>query len=119
MLGTLFILGACHKGEVKSRVCDVTINACVATPETAEVKDGGQLCWEAKDHDYKIRFKKPPGPTASFKVNRGHSSPGHVIKGKNSGCDPDGAGGYYCKYSLTKDNDPTSCADPGVHVTPP
>ena len=115
----LLILGGCKKTD-KALVCDVTMNACTASPYDIRVKEGTKVCWEAVDHDYTISFSDRNEPTANpFKVNHGASSPGHVIKGKK-GCEPipNQPGHFYCKYSLTKDNDPSPCADPGIHIVP-
>jgi hypothetical protein len=122
--GTLFILGGCHKGAVRSIVCDVTINGCAAVPLDVEVKEGGHVCWEARDVDYTIRFSDQGEPTPNpIPVKHGVPDPPHPIRG-HSGCvketgNPLHKGWWYCKYSVSRDNEPVPCADPGVHVTPP
>jgi len=115
----LFILGGCKKEVVvKSQVHNVAINNCAAAPDPVYVHDGDQVDWQADDHDYTIRFKDPKEPTPNpFKVTHGGPHNPHPIHGY-SGCDPLGKGEFYCKYSLTKDNDPSPCADPGIHITP-
>lgn len=118
VLGALFILGGCKKAELKSNAVD--ISNCAATPETVTVHERDQVRWQPGDqHDYTIRFSDRNEPTPNpFKVNHGVSNPAHPIKG-HSGCEPLGHGEFYCKYSLTKDNDPSPCADPGVHIIVP
>jgi len=118
--GALFILGGCKKAGFRSQVYDVAINNCAATPDPVKVRDGDQVDWQAGDHDYTIRFKDPNEPTPNpVTVTHGGSHHPHPIHG-NNGCEPihDQPGHFYCKYSLTKDNDPSPCADPGIHITP-
>jgi hypothetical protein len=116
--GTLCILGGCKKAGFRSHDYDVGINNCVAAPDTVTVHEADQVDWQAGDHDYTIRFKDPNEPTPNpVKVTHGGPHHPHPIHG-HSGCDSLGHGEFYCKYSLTKDNDPSPCADPGIHITP-
>jgi hypothetical protein len=118
VLGTLFILGGCKKAGYESHVQNVDINNCAASPDRPTVHERDKVHWQASDHDYTIRFSDRNEPTANpFKVNHGGSNPEHPIRGHN-GCDPLGHGEFYCKYSLTRDNESTPCADPGLHVIP-
>ena len=116
---TLFTLGGCKKEVlVKSQVAVVAINNCVAAPDEVKVHENDQVDWQASDHDYTIRFNDPNEPTANpIKVVHGGEHHPHLIHG-HSGCDPLGHGEFYCKYRLTKDSDPSPCADPGVHIIP-
>lgn len=115
--GTLFILGGCKQAGVKGPH-NVSINNCTASPDTVTVHEGEQVQWQSSDHDYTIRFSIASEPTANpFKVNHGVANPPHPIHG-HSGCTPGGHGEFYCKYSLTKDSDPSPCADPGIHIVP-
>lgn len=122
--GALFILCACHKEQPKLK-CDVQISSdqqgtkCTVNPKKAEAQQLGKFCWQGDSHDYTIRFKDPnepiPGP---IHVNHGVPDPPHPIKGKK-GCENDPAGGVYCKYSVTRDNESKPCADfddPGIHI---
>lgn len=132
VLGTLFVLGGCHKHVVTPRACDVHISSspgdqsCTVSQKEVWVKNGGQLCWQADAHDYTIQFNDPHEPSAPFKVNRGTSSPGHVMQG-HTGCDdvdqtlPPARKQYKCKYSVTRDSESKPCADfndPVVHIMP-
>jgi len=116
---TLFILCGCKKeAPVRFQAAVVAISNCVAAPDTVTVHDGDQVEWQAGDHDYTIRFKDPKEPTDNpVKVTHGGPHHPHPIHG-HSGCDPQGHGEFYCKYSLTKDSDPSPCADPGIHIVP-
>jgi hypothetical protein len=119
----LFILGGCEKAVTppvrnKSQVHIVTLNNCLADPNTVTVYDGDQVDWQAIDHDYTIRFKDPKEPTGNpVKVPHGGPHNPHAIHGHNR-CDPLLHGEFYCDYSLTKDNETTPCPDPGIHIVP-
>jgi hypothetical protein len=115
--GTLFILSGCKKAGFKSY--DVGISNCAAVPDEVTVHERDQVHWEPGDqHDYTIRFSNPSEPTGNpFTVRHGVSNSAHPIRG-HSGCEPRSPGEFYCKYSLTRDNESTPCADPGVHITP-
>jgi hypothetical protein len=92
----------------------------MASPDPVDVHRGDRVHWQPVDRDYTISFSDASEPAANpIKVKHGVSDPGHPIKG-NRGCkqDPKQQDAYYCKYSVTKDNDPTACADPGVHIIP-
>lgn len=118
LLGTLVILGGCKKAVTKLSH-DVGIGNCTASPDTVTVHEGESVRWQPGDqHDYTIGFSNPGEPTPNpFKVKHGVSNPAHPIHGR-SGCNPLGQGEFYCKYSLTRDNEGTPCADPGVHIIP-
>ena len=114
--GTLLMLCGCKKAGFK--VEEVVINNCGANPDTITVHERDQVHWQADDHDYTVRFSDQSEPTSNpFKINHGVSNPAHPIKG-HRGCVDEGNGKFYCKYSLTRDNESTTCADPGVHIVP-
>jgi hypothetical protein len=119
--GALFILGGCKKASRSPQVYEVDINSCAATLDKLEVHEQDQVHWQPSDqHDYTLRFSDRNEPTANpFKVNHGASNSAHSIRG-HSGCDSihDHPGEFYCKYSLTRDNESTPCADPGLHIVP-
>jgi hypothetical protein len=118
VLGALFILGGCKKAVTKLSQ-PVDISDCTASPDTVTVHEGEGIPWQARDqHDYTIRFSNASEPTPNpFTVKHGISNPAHTIRG-HSGCNPLGHGEFYCKYSLTRDNESNPCADPGVHIIP-
>lgn len=117
--GALFILGGCKKAGFKSQDYDVGITNCAANPDEVKVHERDRVRWQPSDqHDYTIRFADSSEPAANpFTVNHGVSNPAHPIKG-HSGCQHLSPGEFYCKYSLTRDNESTPCADPGVHIYP-
>ena len=114
----LFCFGGCTKKPQKTKFhqLPVDISDCKATPDPVAVIQGDKIDWEASDgQDYTISFADQTQPTPNpFKVHHGVSNPAHPIMG-HKGCTPKN-GGYYCKYSLTKDNQSTPCADPGVYI---
>lgn len=117
--GMLFIVGGCHKAAhfAPPQDHDVSINNCGASPETVTVRERDGVVWHADNHDYAIRFKNQSEPAPNpIHVPHGGSQR-EPIKG-HSGCDQVGPGEFYCKYSLTKDNDPSPCADPGIRIIP-
>src|SRR5215469_14640908 len=101
----MLLLVACKSKEPPRtpQTFNVMINACAAPDVTVHEQD--VVDWQAGDHDYTVRFKDPHEPTANpFPVEHGGSHHPHTIHGK-SGCDPEGGGKFYCKYSLTRDNE--------------
>jgi hypothetical protein len=118
LLGTLVVLGGCEKAVTKLSH-EVGISNCTASPDTVTVHERDQVHWQPGDqHDYTIRFPNPGEPAPNpFTVKHGVSNPAHPIHG-HSGCTSSGNGEFYCKYSLTKDNAPTPCADPGIRIIP-
>jgi hypothetical protein len=117
--GAMLLLVGCKSKqppEGAPQTANVTINACVAVPADVTVHETGTVDWQP-DVDYTIRFKTSGGPIPNpIHVIHGSHNP-HPIQG-HSGCDPLGHGEFYCKYSLTKDNEMSTCADPGVHIVP-
>lgn len=122
LAGTLCALASCKKGGSRSGFPpDITISNCSANPDPFPVHDGKSVDWEVgagDKHDYTIQFSNPAEPTHNpFKINHGVGNPAHPIKGY-SGCTKDGHGEFDCKYSLTRDNEQTPCADPIIHIVP-
>jgi hypothetical protein len=97
----------------------VGIENCRATPDPVKVHEGDKVHWQPGDqHDYTIRFSNPSEPTGNpFKVNHGVSNPAHPIRG-HTGCTSLDQREFNCKYTLTRDNESTPCADPVVHIMP-
>ncbi len=112
-------LAGCKKTKSNFATHQVTIDICGAIPADVQVREGDHVYWQSDDqHDYTVRFSHPSEPTANpFVVKHGVPDFGHTIKGKR-GCKDLGQGNFYCKYTLTKDNDQVPCADPGVHIIP-
>lgn len=119
----LVILAGCKSKEpatttpkMTPHTLPVMINDCAAPDVTVHEND--VVDWQAGDHDYTVTFKDPNEPTANpFKVVHGGAHHPHAIRGHGR-CDHLGPGEFYCKYSLTKDNQTSTCADPGVHIIP-
>ncbi len=121
MLFFCLLLGGCSKRGPAFTSYGVDITNCVATPDKVTVHENDQVVWQpggGDQHDYTIRFADTTEPTKNpFTVKHGVSNTGHPIRGKK-GCTPLGNGEFYCEYSITRDNEPTACADPGVRVIP-
>src|SRR5690348_2029422 len=119
---TVFIFVGCNKkghGGKNFKQVSVTLSNCQANPDQVyDLHNGDKVDWHipGETHDYTISFADQSEPMPNpFTVHHGVSNP-HPING-NRGCTPE-AGGHYCKYSLTMDNQSTPCKDPGLHVTP-
>jgi plastocyanin len=113
------MLVGCKK-QTRVVTYDVYVSNCGAAPDSVTVHEGDKVHWQPADqHDYAIRFSNSGEPTANpFTVKHGVSNAAHPIKG-HTGCTDNGNGHFYCKYSLTKDNETTPCVeDPGVHIVP-
>jgi hypothetical protein len=115
---TLLILGGCKK-EAGFTSYNVNISNCGADLDPVSVHEGDKVHWQSSDkHDYVIRFSSSTEPTGNpFTVRHGVSNAAHPIKG-HTGCRDNGKSHFYCKYNLTRDNETTACADPGVHIVP-
>jgi hypothetical protein len=118
--GMLCILGGCKKAGFRSHDYDVGINNCVASSKTVTVQEGDGVDWHADNHDYTIRFKNQSEPAPNpIPVPHGGS---HRVTIKGHGdCDHPVPGEFYCKYSVTRDNESKPCADfddPGIHIVP-
>ncbi len=97
----------------------VTINNCVADPDTVKVPKGQTLTWkvdpqESPPHTYTIEFGSK-NPIASSMVPTGQAQ---KVKGDLS-CTLFGwisSKNCLFPYNLIQDDTKTTCKDPGVHV---
>jgi hypothetical protein len=113
LVSAALTLGGCDKKPVNRSLVKIDINdKCVATPDRADVPDGGTVSWRPPATiTYKIDFsgKDPISPPVV-------SGPTYTVHG-----------GFLCstvrlwceyKYSLTKQGESTACADPGIRILP-
>lgn len=124
LLAALLALTGCgassytKKGQEK-KSDTVTINNCVADPDTVIVPKGNTLTWkgdpqESPPHTYTIKFgSKKPIANPTVPTGQGQTVTGDLsctlfgwISSKNC----------LFPYQLIQDDTKTTCKDPGVHV---
>lgn len=114
LLSGALMLGGCGGAQPATRaVVKIDIdNNCVATPDWANVPDGGTVFW-----------KPPAAVTYTITFSGSHPIPPPVTSGPTYTAH----GGFLCstirvrceyKYSLTKQGASTACADPGIRIIP-
>lgn len=115
LLSGALMLSGCGGARRPSTKAPVEIgidNNCVATPDKADVPNGGTVFWRPPASvTYKITFSgdHPIPPPVS-------SGPTYIAHGGFL-CSTVGLGCEY-KYSLTKQGASTACADPGIRILP-
>ncbi|MFI5113942.1 MAG: hypothetical protein ACHP7J_02275 [Terriglobales bacterium] len=110
--GALLLFGCGKKPLTKSLVKIDIDNNCVATPDKADVPDGGTVFWRPPATvTYKIAFSGDhpiPPPVTSGPTYTVHG--GFLCSTVRLGCE--------YKYTLTKQGASSACADPGIRIIP-
>lgn len=95
----------------------VTINNCVADPDTVAVHENDSVHWEVPPtdlHTYTVQFQRSPFAESTASVSTASQDKPHQAK-RDFWCKGFGA----CKYAYTvTPNGGPVCPDPGVHVIP-
>jgi len=96
----------------------ITINNCLATPDTAQVPDNTIVTWivdTSDSHTYSINFpKSKPFPTSTISPGKGQTAQ------RDSACKYfSWLNANYCVYAYNLIQvGVQTCKDPGLHVTP-